>query len=153
RYPLHACSRRSSPLYPTIDHLVAWPASAGLAASSETLVRVAHTRGVPLRIDEMNVTPCPQRAHEVRSFAAARWALDVLFELRAPAASGSATLEGLLAPSIASKQGITLGGQTFGSVTTTGRLAGDRKKDRVSVRAGRYVFSVPAYSAAMLTLG
>src|SRR5437588_3033755 len=38
RYPLHACSRRSSPLYPTIGHLVAWPASAGLAASSERLV-------------------------------------------------------------------------------------------------------------------
>lgn len=81
RYPLHACSKRSSPIYPTIDHLLSPVASQALAQSTQPLARLAHSHHIPLRVDEMNVTPCPQRAVEMRAFAAALWAPDVLFAM------------------------------------------------------------------------
>jgi hypothetical protein len=88
RYPLHACSKQSSPLYPTIDHLLSPLALSGLAADTRPLVRVAHRRGLPLRVDEMNPTPCPARALELRSFGGALWAADVLFEMAAVGVDG-----------------------------------------------------------------
>ena len=245
RYPLHACSKRSSPIYPTVDNLLSPQASAGLAASTLPLMRLAHAHGIPLRIDEMNPTPCPTRARQLRSFAGALWAADVLFQLAAdgvdgvnvqsstgyindlfafqqhgstweaavepeyyglllfaqatppgsrlisvspapraplrvwattdppnagvrvvlinegasarvvglhvPGAKGPATLERLSAPSVTAQQGIALGGQTFGSETTTGRLSGQRSIDRVVPRGDRYVVSLPARSAALLS--
>ena len=47
---------------------------------------------------------------------------------------------------------MTLGGQTFGTATTTGTLAGRSTMTRVS-RTGRgYVVTLPRASAAMLTI-
>jgi hypothetical protein len=89
RYPLWICSDRASQVYPTAAHLLSAGASAGLAASVSQLVRVAHGHEVPLRIDEMNMTPCRRRALELRSsFAAALWALAVLFEMASVGADG-----------------------------------------------------------------
>jgi hypothetical protein len=71
--------------------------------------------------------------------------------LRAPASGlGPGTLERLTAPSIGATGQVTLGGQSFGSVT--GLPVGRLHTTSVAPRAGRYMFHVPAASAAMLTL-
>ncbi len=65
---------------------------------------------------------------------------------------GTATLERLRAPRLSSTSGVTLGGQSFGARTTTGRLAGRASVAELSARHGRYEFTLPAESAALLTL-
>jgi Glycosyl hydrolase family 79 C-terminal beta domain len=63
-----------------------------------------------------------------------------------------ATLTRLTAPSAGSRSGVTLGGQSFGSQTTTGVLAGPAQHEPVSGDGGRYVVDLPGVSAAMLVL-
>ena len=75
-----------------------------------------------------------------------------LIRVRAPSATGPAGLELLDAPSVHATTGVTLGGQSFGPETTTGLLAGPPPTAEVTPVAGDYVISVPAGSAAMLTL-
>jgi hypothetical protein len=246
RYPLWICSKRVSRLYPTVAHLLSASASAGLAASVTPLVRVAHDHKLPLRVDEMNITPCPHRALMLRSsFTTALWALDVLFEmasvgvdgvnvqsstattedlftftqadgawraavrpeyyglllfadaapagarlvplspaapaplhawatqtrdgavrvvmindgrspkviaLRVAGTRASATLERLLAGTVAHDRGARLDGQTFGAWTGTGHLAGPREVVVVRPHAHQYVFTLPALSAELLTI-
>jgi hypothetical protein len=67
-------------------------------------------------------------------------------------AAGSATLERLEAPSASARSGVTLGGQSFGRVTTTGLLAGPRQAFVVARARDGYAFRVPAGSAALLTI-
>ena len=67
------------------------------------------------------------------------------------ASSAAATLERLQAPSVHSHTGVTLGGRTFGTATTTGQLA-PPIPDPVTPTAGMYRVTLPATSAAMLTL-
>ncbi len=76
---------------------------------------------------------------------------DRLLAVRLPAPAGVATLERLQAPSINANTGVTLGGQSFGSETGTGLLAGAPSDLVVTPVAGRYVVRLPAASAAMLT--
>jgi hypothetical protein len=61
------------------------------------------------------------------------------------------TLERLRAPALTSTTGVTLGGQSFGTRTTTGRLAGRPHIARLTARGGRYTFTLPAESAALVT--
>jgi hypothetical protein len=245
RYPLYDCLHPSSALYPSISHLLSAKASHGLAESAAPFVRTAHADHLPIRIDEMNSTPCPGAAATLRTFAEALWALRALFEMAdvhvdgvniqttaattddlfsfahvdgrwrasvqpeyygllmfaqaAPPGShlvrlserssspiqvwatrgrdrtvrvvmineGSheqtvairgrktarpVTLETLEAPSVTTQYGLTLGGQTFGASTDTGRLDGPRQTTRVRPLSGDYVVRVPARSAAMLTI-
>ncbi len=67
-----------------------------------------------------------------------------------PQMGSSATLESLQAPSVSSTSGVTLGGQTFGAGTTTGRL-GAPQLTTVTPLVGAYQVSVPAGSAVLLT--
>jgi hypothetical protein len=62
-----------------------------------------------------------------------------------------ATLERLRAPELTSTSGVTLGGQSFGAATTTGRLAGRPHIAQLTARHGSYVFTLPADSAALVT--
>ena len=66
----------------------------------------------------------------------------------------SATLARLTAPSATATSGVTLAGQSFGSATTTGRLAGSSQRTSASVSGddGRYEIALPPTSAAMLVL-
>jgi hypothetical protein len=68
------------------------------------------------------------------------------------ASDGPATLERLRAHRLTSTSGVTLGGQSFGSRTTTGRLAGRSGVANLRARQGRYEFTLPAESAALVTL-
>jgi hypothetical protein len=63
-----------------------------------------------------------------------------------------AALEVLRAPRLTSTSGVTLGGQSFGSRTTTGLLAGRSSIDKITSSHGSYEFTLPANSAALLTL-
>ena len=72
--------------------------------------------------------------------------------LHLPGTGGPASAEALRAPSINATSGITLGGQSFGAQTSTGRLAGRPDSAPVATAQGRYAVSLPAASAAMLVL-
>jgi Glycosyl hydrolase family 79 C-terminal beta domain len=71
--------------------------------------------------------------------------------LRAPAGSaGTATIERLTAPSVASTGSVSLGGRSYGAHTHTGRLAPPQVQTVMSV-GGRYVFSISPGSAELVT--
>ncbi|MBV9046927.1 MAG: hypothetical protein JOY58_01575 [Solirubrobacterales bacterium] len=72
--------------------------------------------------------------------------------LRAPGTRGAGVLERLLAPSVRSDSGVTLGGQSFGSQTDTGTLQGAPQTTAVKPDQGHYAITVPPGSAALLTL-
>ncbi len=72
--------------------------------------------------------------------------------VRMPGKFKNATLVRLTAPSPSATSGVTLGGQSFGAQTSTGRLAGRPDGAAVATAQGRYAVSVPAASAAMLVL-
>jgi len=246
RYPLQLCfARPRSPRYPTIAHLLSPTASSGLAASFKPYVAIAHARGLPLRIDELNTVSCgADRAVSV-TFAAALWALDALFEmarvgvdgvnihtfpgagyelfnfsrvhgkwqasvapeyygllmfaqavppgsrllrissrharslklwatrapdgrirvvlinkdtsrpldvaLRVPSA-GIGTLERLRAPRLAASANVTIGGQSFASRSDRGLLPDPPQTNLLKPADGSFVVSMPAASAALLTL-
>lgn len=73
--------------------------------------------------------------------------------LRVPFAAGAGTVERLLAPRPLAADGITWGGRSFASPTSTGRLAGRAAGEHVPAAAGdRFRFALPAASAALLTV-
>jgi len=65
--------------------------------------------------------------------------------------SRTAALSWLSAPSIAATSDVTVGGQSFGAQTSTGRLQGQPRQIAVVPVGGRYVVRLPAATAAMLT--
>ena len=67
-------------------------------------------------------------------------------------AHSPAALTWLRAPSILARHGITLGGQSFGASTSTGRLVGRSQRLDVAAVKGGYVMKLPPASAAMLTV-
>jgi hypothetical protein len=69
-----------------------------------------------------------------------------------PGHNGIASVERLLAPGLGATTGVTLGGQSFGAATTTGQLAGTPQVAAVRPRADDYAVTLPAGSAALLTL-
>jgi hypothetical protein len=64
---------------------------------------------------------------------------------------GPATLERLRAPRLTSTTGVALGGQSFGTRTTTGQLAGRSGVAKLTASQGRYGFTLPADSATLVT--
>jgi hypothetical protein len=72
--------------------------------------------------------------------------------VRLPGKHGSATMALLRAPSLGAKAGVTLGGQSFGARTTTGRLAGKQTLTTVKPSGSSYSVQLPAGSAGLLTV-
>jgi hypothetical protein len=82
RYPLQYCFIRSgSTRYPTVTNLLSPVASTGLADSFAPYLAITHTRGLRLRIDELNTVSCGADPKISETFASALWALDTLFEM------------------------------------------------------------------------
>ncbi len=75
-----------------------------------------------------------------------------LVAVRAAPGSGPGTIELLRAPAIGATSGITLGGQSFGAETRTGVLAGTPDGETVKPTDGKYTFTLPVASAALLTV-
>ena len=69
-----------------------------------------------------------------------------------PGATAPAQAEGLTAPSVSSTDGVTLGGQTYGDETTTGRFAAQPQTTPVAPVNSTYTVPIPAGSAALLTI-
>ena len=66
-------------------------------------------------------------------------------------APATATVERLRAPSVRARHGVTLGGRSYGAETASGQLGSPEMKPAPVVR-GRVTLSVPAASAALLTV-
>jgi hypothetical protein len=75
-----------------------------------------------------------------------------LVALRAPSAGAPGALQRLTARALTAKSGVSFGGQSFGSDTSTGMLAGTAQPTSVAPIAGEYHVTVPAASATLLTL-
>jgi len=243
----HDCSTAiGEPAHPSVAALLDSYASQDLVQGALPYIAIAHSHGIPFRIDEMNAITCAGAPGVSNTSASALWVLDELFELvhagvdgvnihtwkgsagklfdmhyrhgrwvgtvqpeyygmlmfveaappgsrllstgranvgplrswavlapdhsirvvvindslehtrwvlvRPPRAVGRAELERLEAPSAYARKGVTLGGQSFGRRTVTGRLAGPRRVSVVQPSAGGYTVRVPAASAAMLTI-
>jgi hypothetical protein len=73
-----------------------------------------------------------------------------LISLHVHGVAGDATVERLIAPSLSSRFGVTLGGDGFGVQTPTGVLP-PPKLDAVAPVRGAYPVAVPGESAALLT--
>ena len=70
--------------------------------------------------------------------------------IKVPGGAGGATLVRLHAPSASATSGITLGGLSFGTRTTTGRPDGREQLEPVAPVRGRYVVKLPPASAVLL---
>jgi hypothetical protein len=70
--------------------------------------------------------------------------------VRVPNASGPATLTRLQAPALNANDGVSLGDQSFGSVTSTGILATPQATTVFASAPGMYRVTVPEASAALL---
>ncbi len=89
RYPLRNCYvPPSSPQYPTIDHLLARYATAGLAGSLHRWLAIAHHQHRRLRVDELNSVACRGQTGVSDTFASSLWATDALFSLLDAGADG-----------------------------------------------------------------
>ena len=73
-------------------------------------------------------------------------------QVSVPGAARLGSVEALTGPSVSSTDGVTLGGQSFGDETTTGTLPGPPATTPVAPVSGSYTVSVPAGSAALLTI-
>ena len=82
RYPLRACTTDSSQAsFPTIPHLLADSASAGLASALAPFVSVAHRHHLGFRLTEVNTASCQGLAGVSDTFASALWSLNTMFNL------------------------------------------------------------------------
>ncbi len=74
-------------------------------------------------------------------------------QLQLPGPPAPAGAESLLAPSVSATTGITLGGQSFGTRTTTGTLPGIPQLSQINPdpTTGTYTLALPPASAVLLT--
>jgi hypothetical protein len=109
------------------------PASAGDA------LRIWATRGTNRTVRVVVINDSRSRA--------------VTLAIRPPALGANATVERLLAPRLGATHDVTLAGQGFGSVTTSGMLPGASAIDGLQPIQNRYVLRVAPASAALITIG
>jgi hypothetical protein len=81
-YSLTRCDTPpSSPLYPTIAHLLSDSTTTALTRSVASSVALADASHLELRVDELNSVTCGGTAGVSNTFASALWALNALFAL------------------------------------------------------------------------
>ncbi len=108
------------------------PSSAGDA------LRIWATRGADGTLRIVVINDSPRRA--------------VTLAIRPPASGANATLERLMAPRLGATHDVTLAGQGYGPVTTSGTLPGAPAIATLQPIQSRYVVRVPAASAALITI-
>ncbi len=111
--------------------------------------RLLAVSGAPGGAEPVWALRTPQGALHVVAINKSATATESL-ALHLPGARGPATVQRLTAPSLAASTGVTIGGQSFGSETTTGELTGTPQRPIVRARDGAYHLIVPAHSAALL---
>ncbi len=122
--------------FPPGAQLLPTTVTQGGSPISSTPVKVWATRAADGTIRVTLINKDPGSAHVV--------------DLTLPQIGSTATLESLQAPSVSSTSGVTLGGQTFGTSTTTGRL-GAPQLTTITPVLGTYQVTIPAGSAELLT--
>ncbi len=75
----------------------------------------------------------------------------VSVHLQLPGNGSPVTAESLSAPALSATKGVALGGQTYGTSTNTGKLAGQPSTNHIGPLLGTYSVPLPAGSAIMLT--
>jgi hypothetical protein len=243
----HDCSTAiGEPAHPSVTALLNSYATQTLVHGALPYIAIAHSHGIPFRIDEMNAITCAGARGVSNTSAAALWVLDELFQLvragvngvnihtwrgsagklfdmhyrhgrwvgtvqpeyygmlmfvkaappgsrllstgrpdagplrswavlapdhsirvvlvndslhharwvlvRPPHGGTHAQIERLTAPSAYAHKGVTLGGQSFGAQTATGRLTGPRTVAMMRPASDGYTVWVPPASAVMLTI-
>jgi hypothetical protein len=89
RYALRACvNDPSSPSFASIANLLSDSSSSGLAQGVAAYAAVAHARGLPFRVDELNSASCRGRAGSSNTFASALWVVDTLFNMASVGVDG-----------------------------------------------------------------
>jgi hypothetical protein len=89
RYPLRGCvTDPADPAFASIPNLMLDSSAAGIAQQVAPFVAVAHNRGVPFRVAEMNSASCSGKQGVSDTFASALWVLDILFNLKAVGVDG-----------------------------------------------------------------
>jgi hypothetical protein len=78
----------SLPGYPTVANLLNPHPPSRLAGSLPEYAALAHARGIPIRIDEMNAVTCGGEHGVSDVFASALWALNALFEAMSDGVDG-----------------------------------------------------------------
>jgi hypothetical protein len=82
RYPLRACpTPPTSPQFATIPNLLSDTSANGLAQRMAPFVSLVHSRGIQVRVDELNSVSCSGKRGVSDTFASALWMLDTLFNL------------------------------------------------------------------------
>jgi len=119
---------------------------AAAAPPGARLLRISGQPGAPVKAWATRATDGSVHVVLINKGSRAR-----VFAMRLPGAPASATLERLQGTGLASASGVTLAGQSFGAQTTSGRIGGPADRATLEPIGGRYVVSLPADSAAMLT--
>lgn len=107
-----------------------------IAGGARGVVRAWATRGGDGRVRVVLINDRPRRAATIGVRIAG---------------AAHARLERLRAPSLTATDGVTLGGQGFGTVTDSGLPTGPRRDQVVVRRGGAFRIRLPAGSAALLT--
>ncbi|HWF72348.1 MAG TPA: glycosyl hydrolase family 79 C-terminal domain-containing protein [Solirubrobacteraceae bacterium] len=88
-YWLNRCLKTPAlPGYPTVAHLLNPHPPSRLAGALARFAALAHGRGVPIRVDEMNSVTCGGEPGVSDVFASALWALNALFEAASDGVDG-----------------------------------------------------------------
>jgi hypothetical protein len=88
-YWLNKCLNTPSlPGYPSVAHLLRPFPPSRLAGALARYASLAHARGIPIRIDEMNSVTCGGEHGVSDVFASALWALNALFEAASDGVDG-----------------------------------------------------------------
>lgn len=89
RYPLRNCYvAPRSPQFPTVGHLLSRYSTAGLAASVQRWLQIAHHQRRQLRVDELNSVACRGKKGVSDTFASSLWVTDALFSLLSAGVDG-----------------------------------------------------------------
>lgn len=119
------------------------------APAGSRLLHVSLT-GAPTLHGWATTGPGPVRHVVLLNDSTARSATVVVRAAHGALGARTAQLELLVAPSVSATSGVSLGGRSFGTVTTSGRLR-PPVSDPVRARGGVFRVTVPAASAAVLT--
>jgi hypothetical protein len=110
-----------------------------IVGAARSRVHIWATRAADGELHVVLINKDPRRSHNIT--------------LQIPSAPGPATIETLRAPSAYATTGVTLGGQTFGTETTTGLLAGAPTLTTLTPAFPHtYTIHVSAASATLVTL-
>jgi hypothetical protein len=125
------------------------PAFYGLAAFAHTLGPGARLTPLAVHGAALSAWGVRLRGGQERVLIIDKSSRGARVTLRLRGAHGAATVQRLLAPSVAAEQHVTFDGQWLNA---QGHWAGRKVVQRVAHRAGGYRVSVPEYSAALVTV-